>query len=556
MKRASSLLRSVGGALLAMLLMAPTVSASAMTLGGLHATAFAGAQASTRAMTDVELDWNVDVEHARAPYVNTLTVTAGAGAQFHDGDRIEATVELRDGAECLTEDDVADDTSRVDLAFDECDALLTDVTNVAFVVTSESGTRSSGSVALRGTIDAFSGPLVDSDISASTDYVATEIGGSQVLEHLSLSLPELGVDEILGQRIVVVLKNPDTDAPTSAVTVVGSAGGAWAQAHESGVRVNVDLGELAAHTGLVTSPVEAYELILLRTQHWQAGTSEPGVVARAGVIEEGDPGDGGDAGDGEEPDDDGSGGDGDPDPTDPDPGEVPHDGIVPVNLDERLSYSEPNGPFTLNDATKLQFCYTFAVTNVSLEQVEWAVTLDTTLAPFWGLNPTIVQAGGIGTLNQIWNGQTSVYDSASGLWSVAGVDWNRSLAPGATAVVGFCATAAVPLANPATFDTPLVSVDPSSNPYSVALRVNVTSPSRYFVPWEVEIDLSDYVCAASLPQQFSTENASLTHIEGTRYLLRGTEVAGTRFVSESSPRDFVFARYSPGGKPFEAGACE
>lgn len=564
LKRAASLLRGVALVLLGCLVMGQIAPAAATSLGGVQVSTMWLDHSSTRSLTEVSLDWNRGVAHARAPYLTTLTVTPNAGQRLHPGDHIEATVELSDGTLWVADVLVRDETASVELVFDGCEALLTDVKNVALVMTGESlrGAPNISGSKLRGTIDAFSGSLIDTEMAASTEYHTSMQDGSEVLEQVTLALPELHVDELIGQRVAVMLTNTSSQTTVSTMAEIGfdtQHAGAWAQTDEQGARVIVDLALLTSGEAPVMSDIDGYEIMVMRTQHWGTNVNAPGVLSRATTIEVNDPGEDTPPGEGTEPGD--SEDNGEPDtpaiPGTPSmPGETSGDGVTPVNLDPRLRYSEPGGQLSLNDPTKLQFCYTFKVTNISSEQVDWSVTFDTTLAPFWGLNPTIVQSDGTGTLHDIWNGKTSAYSSESGHWTITGVDWNRTLSPGSAAEVGFCARAEIPVADASTFDAPVVSVDPSSTPYSVALRVNVTSQSRYFVPWEAEIDLGDYVCPATLPHKIDTENASLTHIEGTRYLLQGSASAGTRFVSEQHPRDFVFARYNPEGKPFEAGACQ
>lgn len=117
------------------------------------------------------------------------------------------------------------------------------------------------------------------------------------------------------------------------------------------------------------------------------------------------------------------------------------------------------------------------------------------------------------------------------------------------------ARANIPDADPSTYDAPVVTVAEHSNAHHVELIVRVTSDSRWYVPWEAELDLADHVCASSLPTPLGADRATLTSLGGTRYLLRGTVSADTRFVSAETPRDFVFLRYNPGGQPWQAGSC-
>lgn len=231
------------------------------------------------------------------------------------------------------------------------------------------------------------------------------------------------------------------------------------------------------------------------------------------------------------------------------------DGTVPVGLDPRLQFAESSGRPLNTRLTHLGFCYDFTVTNVSTEQVTWSVTFDTSQAPLWGLDPTATSPKGIGTgtLQNLWGGMTSSFDPATSHWTIAGLDWNRTLGPGEIATIGYCADPAVPAVDPDRYDAPQISIAAASNTYSVGLRVKVTAGTDYYVPWSVEIDLADYVCASTLPQVMQSEQGQLTRIEGTRYRLNGT--GSTRFVSSYLTQDFVFARYNPGGQAFALGTC-
>ncbi|WP_313816474.1 hypothetical protein [Citricoccus sp.] len=241
-----------------------------------------------------------------------------------------------------------------------------------------------------------------------------------------------------------------------------------------------------------------------------------------------------------------------------DGGSTGADGAVPVNLDSRLAYSSApasatSGSFRYDGPTGLGFCHEFRVTNTSATAVTWSITFDTSKGPYWGLDPRKVKEGGVGTLRSLWEGATTGYDRTSGHWTLGGVGHNRTLAPGASTTVGYCANPAMPAVDPATFAAPKVSVDPSSNSYGVALRVRVSSGSRFQLPWAAEVDLADHVCASTLPRTITAENAELTRISGTRYRLSGT--GAYRLIGNGHSQDFVFARYNPGGKPFQPGSC-
>lgn len=230
------------------------------------------------------------------------------------------------------------------------------------------------------------------------------------------------------------------------------------------------------------------------------------------------------------------------------------DGTQPVNLDTRLTYTEPSGKANPNNS--LYYCYNFKVTNSSNEPVEWEVTFDTTKAPLWGMNPTRIAANTPGALSSLWGGVTDNYNPENGYWTIKGESYNRTLQPGGEAQVGYCAQANIPEADPSTFSTE-IAFSSGSNTYNAELAVRVTSTSSYFVPWEIEVDLADYACVNTLPSTITgvDGNSTLTRIEGTRYILRGVIATDTRFVSSSRPRDFVFFRWNPGGQEYRAGNC-
>lgn len=541
---------------LTLVLAAHISPASASTLGGVHVSAVTTGQADVRAITEVSLDWNTQVSDARAPFVETLTVTPEGSRGFSVGDEIEATVETRTGGQFTATTTLEQEAAQAVLTFDSSDARLSDVERVALVMAGagESGERTGMDV--RGTLDAFTGPLVDTETVASTEYRVAGGGAFAHPHEVSLHLPSTPVTDVLGHRVLVTLER--VDAPPisfiQGIRETAQDGGAWVRQASDGSEITVS----ASLDG-----VAGYDIALIRTQHWNQSTSMSSMMMRSAVVEldeespgetpepvePGEPGEPSEPGEPNEPEPN--------EPGDPsEPGDEHADGYGPINLHPGLTYTEPQGPIRQHSGAALDFCHAFAVKNVSAEPLNWSVTFDTTSAPFWGLNPTIVKSGATGALHQISNGKTLAYSEADGHWTVGGVAWNAKLQPGDETQVHFCARPDIPAVDTSTFDTPQVSVEPHSNAYSVALRVSVTSQTPYYVPWQATVDLADYVCESSLPSMIVAENSTLTHVEGTTYLVQGLESAATRYVASYDARSFVFARYSPEGAPFLPGTCE
>ncbi|MFL0410389.1 hypothetical protein ACH0AH_04340 [Microbacterium paludicola] len=217
-------------------------------------------------------------------------------------------------------------------------------------------------------------------------------------------------------------------------------------------------------------------------------------------------------------------------------------GVDAVALDSRLTYTYTT---PRNDGNLLSFCHTFSVTNTSAQPVTWQVVFDTSLPPLWGMDPT--KAGAIGSQ---WGYVTKSYVAATHLWTIAGSGANAVLQPGQTlSGMGYCAAdVPQPPVDPSGFTT-AVSVVAGATDYHVQLRVSVRSDRIYNAPWEITVDLADYVCAASLTGKaitFSRVQATPVAGSRTKYVIRGL-ANDTQYVSASHSRDFVFASYSPGG---------
>ncbi len=527
--------------LLLILLAGGLVASSASTLGGLDTEDLGAAGGITRQLTGVRLEWNPD----SAGTLTSLRITAGNGQTFGGGDTVRTTVDGRDDDTCSASASPAAATSTLDLSFPGCALPLWQVDHVAVSVTGSGPVISpSGSIGLGGLLSSFDGAVVDPDANLTADAEIQTSADVQILTRLRLTVPGSTAAQLAGRRVIGVLTPADASAqPASYAGTIGTPennDGIWAESAHGSATVVVDTtAGRPESTWPHATALVGYRLVLLQQQ--QLGQDQTyGVATIDGAVSATDP---------TPTDPDPT----DPTPTDPTPTEpapitVPavQTGFEPVDLDSRLSVSSSGNP-TLNNS--LGYCYEVRVANTSAETVSWKVVFDTTKKPLWGMNPT---TGGV---SQMWNGQTTGYDPATGLWTIGGVDFNRTLAPGATTSFGYCATANEAPLHPSTYNAPQVSIDPNSNNWYVPLRVKVTSTSAWPVVWQAEVDLSTLVCAASLPDTLTGQNATLTRIDKTHYRLQGTTGPNTRYVWTNQSQDFVFTSYNPQGQPYRAGTC-
>lgn len=533
------------GAGLLLIALAGVSPSSAASLGGLVTDDLGAVTATTRVLTGATLEWNPGVLGRDALDVGVVRLTADAGESFAAGDEVEATVGDGQGRTCTTAAVVASAQQGVDLGFPACALSVVDLRRIALAVTGSGATSVlSGDLGgLSGTLSGLVGGVVDPSDRLAAGIESSLLGGVDTMRQLYLDVHDATVDELLGRRLIISLYGPQAGAPPTHVYsgVVGAVDdneGVWAEVDPEATGIDLfptviaDIRTIEPDGGWpAVSAISRYELVLLQTQHLVAPERQPDARAYAaralgGVIDHDIPADDG-----------------------------PADGTQPVDLDSRLIFSEPGGAVTPTNS--LSFCQNFRVTNTSDEIIErWTVTFDTTKPPLWGIDPRIIDpntSGGALT-SEVWGAHTESFDEATGRWTLVGADYNQRLEPGRSADAGYCARASIPAPDPTTFDTPQISIVGDNENY-VELRVRVTSTSRWYVPWEVEIDLADYICADTLPPTFTGQNATLTRISGTRYLLRGSVTADTRFVSATSPRDFVFLGYNPLGHPARPPGC-
>ena len=539
MLRSLSRVRVLLLAALMAVVMGGTLSfSSASTLGGLATASLGGGTAPTKAITGVTLDWNLNVPSATLRYASTLRLTANAGESFAAGDTVSATVDAGSAGTCTGTTTVITESPRLDLTFTACELLLWDLDHVALSITGRTGATTvlqNNLGGITGTLSGFDGKVFDPDHNIFTGLESSLDNGQEVVEKVYADVHNATTDELTGLRALALFYGSGA-VPTVLHTYTGTVGtkgdndGIWAEVDPEGNGVDtfptviVDVRALAGGVDLPkVKSIRRYEVILLRPQHLTVTENSYAILAVAGTVEQG--------------------------------GGTPavSTGTQPVNLDSRLTYSEPNGPL-VTDANSLSFCYNFRVSNISAQAVVWEVVFDTTKPPLSGMNPTVnANSGGTG-LRSIWNMQTKDYDPATGYWTIVGDQNTHTLAPGASVEGGYCATAPLPAADPSTYSTPQITVD-TSNAYHVTFTVKVSSSSTWGVPWEAEVDFADYVCASSLPATMTGNRATLTKISGTRYLLRGSP-GDTQLVSNTQPRDFIFTSYNPGGQPFLLGSCQ
>lgn len=516
-------------ALMAALLVSTVFFSSAATLGGLGSDHLGASTSNTQHITGAQLEWNLDADAAARP--RSVRLTADAGETFGTADTVDITVAGPGSDTCSSTATVAQPVTALDLTLSTCAFSLWEVDGVAVSISGASGGTIlwSNLGGLRGTLSALDGPVVRPEVDAATSYTTTRDAGTEVLTTVRLEVRDATVEQLTGGRLLTALSN-EAGESTPLVGVVGTRGdnqGIWAEADPttSAPVIVADLAVLSGGAAPSLADVARYRMVLLQAQRLGAGQvpADQYAITTAGAAVES------------------SGGGGDVDVS---------SAVEPVGLDDRLKFK---GRFTQEqDETTLRFCYEFEVRNTSKEPVEWQVSFDTTQPPMWGLDPTVVNGNGVGTLNSMWNFETRSYQRGTGLWTVGGVSWNKVLAPKQSRTVGYCARPEIPAVDASTFDEPTVSVVGKNKNY-VEFRVKVKSSSEYLVPWEAEVDFADHVCPASIGSSLRGQNAVLTHIEGTRYRVRGTDNT-YRFVSKKNKQDYVFAAYRPLSDPFDP-AC-
>lgn len=520
------------------LLVGSVVIGSAATLGGLDPEPLGAASDDTRSITTAQLEWNPG-EGDASLYPRAVRLTTGTGESFHRDDTVSITAAGQGNDSCSAKAVVAREGARaMDIPFSACGVPLWELNGVAVTVSGPGGGRTlkTNVGSLSGALASFNGDVVRPMQDTAAGYTTVGSGADASVDTLRLTVRDASVDELVGHRFMAMVSSAQHE-PTPYTGTVGTEAsneGIWVEqgAKDADPTVVADLEVLTDGRVPQVSDVAQYRLLLLQPQNLGAGQAPASRYAVATA-------------------------DGTMDISGGDPVVDVSTALEPVDLDHRLQFTviqrdEQSIP-------KLSFCYDFRITNTSTTPVDWQLTFDTTKQPLWGMDPTLGRfSGGVG-LKDFWGGQTSSYDVDTGLWTISGQQHNATI-PAATGKndsyvdVGYCAQPPVPPMNRDAFTAPTFSVEGGSDRYNVELRVKLQSASQFLVPWEGEVDFADHVCASTLPNRISAERATLTRIEGTRYLVRGKD-ADTMFVSAKRPQDFIFARYNPGGKPFELGKC-
>jgi hypothetical protein len=494
--------------------LAGVFSSSAATLGGVASGALGAARATTQRITGIGIDWT-PIASGSEWTADAVTLTTDPGESFQAGDRIRLTIDRRDSPTCeptatatsgavvgIGRSALADACGRV--AFSDIDSIAVSITGYGLAA---SFTGSLGDV--HGTLAAFGGTVVDPDRTLSAKIGTGRVNGVSYLDDITVnvSAPGLSAADLAGGRLIARFHHTDTQAVFESSGTISLNGSAPIHVDSAAdgsavITVTVDPIRLAE--------VNRFSVVLSTPQHLgaerQGSAGDHAISTTAGSI-----GDGSD--DGESP------------------GSPVSTALEPIGLDTRLGYQYTE-PVNF-DGGSLGFCHSFSVTNTSTEPVDWTLTFDTSLVPLWGFDPTAPNA-----FSSAWNWETVSYDAATHRWTIRGVGGTRVAQPGATVgSMGYCVqNVPTPPVDPAGFGT-AVAVSASSHAYWVQLSLSVTSPSHWNLPWEVTIDLADYVCPAGL-QGASLQwhsGIQVTKLDATRYTLRGAAGSNTRFVSASRP---------------------
>lgn len=515
-------LAALAAASVGVLALANIATSSAATLGGLHADSLGGARASTQRLTGVELGW-VPVLLGSDWGVGGLSITADPGQSFREGDVVKVTIDRSDTGPCEVAATVAQDAATVSVSDDAiggaCQRVTFDeISSVALSVTGDDLTASfTGGIGdIRGTLASFTGGVVDPHRTLRAGTGTAVIDGVSYIDEIVVDVTANGLTPaaLAGTRVLAALYHADAQTVveySGVVSLDSSEPVSVTSGSGDAVTVTIDPLVLADRGGTHrarTADVNRVTVILYTPQHLGAAyDGAPGAYAVstvAGTIEA-------------------DSGGGSP---------AVSSALDPINLDARLSY-QYSAANTNDSSSSLSFCHRFTVTNTSSQPVEWTLTFDTSYVPLWGFDPTAP-----GAFNSAWNWETVSYDPTTHLWTIRGAGWNRTLQPGSTAGdTGYCVgNVPVPAVDHDAFSYTL-SVLPSSHQYWVALDLSITSTSHWNMPWEITVDLADYVCAAGLEGRSLQWHTSIEVIpvQGTVYTLRGRAGAYTRFVSASKP---------------------
>jgi prepilin-type N-terminal cleavage/methylation domain-containing protein len=207
-----------------------------------------------------------------------------------------------------------------------------------------------------------------------------------------------------------------------------------------------------------------------------------------------------------------------------------------------VSYSPQNNLATFCYKVVVSIDYSHPLNVPTAGSYEWAYTINTQEAPFYGLNPAT-------DLNSAYGYATK--EMSGSVWTVRGEGWNNTIS-GSTGnrTFGFCAASVpIPPVDPSKFEVSITPKSGNSN-YWACLVVKVTTDSVYPVSWSAEVDLTAYFKSiGSTTPQFT--NLNRTSLGGQRYVISG-QVNNNLLVAASMPRTSGSETicYNPNGQPW------
>lgn len=495
---------------------------AATTTGGVTAGALAATRGQTQRINGVQLDWT-PVAVKSVWTVGGLTVTTDPGESFAAGDQVKVTL-VRSSSSCEFSATAAAAGTKVSLSQSAittaCGQVGFDsVRSVALSVTGNGlATSFTGNLGnLRGTLASFGGAVVNPQLTLKANAATTVASGVAYVGTVTVTVTggSVTASSLAGTQALVQFYGSDTGKlfQYSGTISLDSSAAIRASGSGTAVTVSIDTAALAGTTRPKTSDVDSFSVAFNSPQHVGASvTGSAGAYAVSlvtGTIET--------------------------------PAPTAKWAVDAVNLDGRLSYQYSESETNENNSS-LSFCHTFTVTNTSSSAVDWRVTFDTSLPPLWGFNPL---SGGF---RSAWGWDTVSYNATTHLWTIGGPSWARSLQSRQSVTAGYCVdNVPVPAVNPTTFSYDLRPNSVSSN-WFVSLDLAVTSTSRWNVPWEITVDLADYVCAAGLQGRtvMWAPTVQVLSGRGSVYTLRGVTGWNSRYVSTPKPLSLSsVATYSP-----------
>lgn len=221
-------------------------------------------------------------------------------------------------------------------------------------------------------------------------------------------------------------------------------------------------------------------------------------------------------------------------------GQVTVGGTIPGNGSVTGSYcanrTEPPPPASVNYTVTVSpnsvsaYCAVVEVSNPQAVPVTWEIEVD---ASQWHPNNSTG-----GSVSSSYGANVS-YDSGTSTITASGANHTEVIPVGGSVEWGYCMSGMQAFVPPgATFAT-TVTVGPSNHwgtGYNAS--VQVTTDSATDVPWEVDLDMSQYGVTTNL----SSGDADLVHLGGGIWRANGKNTAAT--VSSSSPVTFSISASS------------